>query len=40
MDIQGGLGDVSLEGACDTGIVGVDLGIFGQEVSGENVGMG
>jgi len=40
MDIQGGLGNVSLEGACNAGIVGVNLGIFGQEVGGENVGVG
>jgi len=40
MDIQGGLGDVSLEGARKVGVEGIDLGIFGQEVGGDDVGMG
>ena len=39
-DIQDGLGDVSLEGACKAGVVGVDLGVFGQEVGGDDVSMG
>ena len=39
-DVQGGLGDVFLKGVCKMGIVGVDLGIFGQEVSRDDVGMG
>ena len=40
MDVQGGLGNVSLEGVRKAGIVGVDLGIFGQEISRDDVGVG
>ena len=40
MDVQGRLGDISLEGACKAGVEGVDLGVFGQEVSRDDVGMG
>ena len=40
MDVQGGLDDVSLEGAYKAGIVYVDLGVFGQEVGRDNVGVG
>jgi len=40
MDIQVGLGDVSFEGACEMGVVGIDLGILSQEVGRENVGVG
>ena len=39
-DVQGRLGDVSLEGAHNVGVVGVNLDVFGQEFSGENVCVG
>jgi len=40
MDVLSGLGDVSLEGAHKVGIVDVDLGILGQEVSRNEVHIG
>ena len=40
MDVQDGLGDIFLEEACKAGIVGIDLGVLSQEVSGDDVGMG
>ena len=39
-DVQGGLGDVFLEGVRKAGVVGVNLGIFGQKVGGDDVRMG
>ena len=39
-DVLGGLGDVSLEGACKAGLVGVDLGVLGQEIGADDVLMG
>ena len=39
-DVLGGLGDVSLEGARKAGVMGVDLGILGQEVSADDVLVG
>ena len=40
VDILGGLGDVSSEGACKADVMGVDLGVLGQEVSADDVLVG
>jgi len=34
-DVLGGLGDVSSEGARKAGVMGVDLGVLGQEVGAD-----
>ena len=39
-DVLGRLGDVSSEGACKAGVMGVDLGVLGQEVGADEVLMG
>ena len=39
-DVLGGLGDVSSEGAHKAGVMGVDLGVLGQEVGTDDVLMG
>ena len=39
-DVQGGLGDVYLEGVRKAGIEGIDLGILSQEVGGDDVSVG
>jgi len=40
VDVLGGLGDVSSEGARKAGVMGVDLGVLGQEVGTDDVLMG
>ena len=40
MDVQDRLGDVFLDRAHKAGVVHVDLGVFGQEVGRDDVGMG
>jgi len=40
VDVIGGLGDVSSEGACKAGVMGVYLGVLGQEVGADDVLMG
>ena len=39
-DVLDGLGDVSLEGARKAGVMGVDLGVLGQEVGADDVLVG
>jgi len=39
-DVIGGLGDVSSEGVRKAGVMGVDLGVLGQEVGADDVLMG
>ena len=39
-DVIGGLGDVSSEGAHKAGVMGIDLGVLGQEVGADDVLVG